>query len=178
VVIHRSLFSSARADWETPPALYGLLNRQFSFTLDVCATRQSRKCRRYFSPAVDGLRQRWRGCCWMNPPYGRAIAAWVKKAFEEGRKGATVVCLLPARTDTAWWHDHVMKGTEIRLLKGRLTFVGAPSPAPFPSAVVVFRRNPAPAVAPRVVSWNWRAVVPTGPPAGAHHGRSSSALLS
>ncbi len=93
----------------------------------------------------------------MNPPYGRAIGGWVRKAREESLSGAIVVSLLPARTDTAWWHDDVMRAQEIRLLRGRLTFVGAPSPAPFPSAIVIFDGNQKPALRPRVVSWDWRA---------------------
>ena len=153
------LFASARADWATPPELFGRLDREFSFTLDVCATPDNKKCPRYFTPAIDGLRQRWTGCCWMNPPYGRAIGAWVRKAREESRRDATVVSLLPARTDTAWWHGDVMRAREIRLLRGRLTFVGAPSPAPFPSAIVIFggRGLPATDAPPRVVGWDWRA---------------------
>jgi hypothetical protein len=97
----------------------------------------------------------------MNPPYGRAIGTWVRKAREEALKGVKVVSLLPARTDTAWWHDDVMRAQEIRLLRGRLTFVGAPSPAPFPSAVVIFDGNRNPALTPRVVSWDWRALAPS-----------------
>jgi site-specific DNA-methyltransferase (adenine-specific) len=156
MVIHRALFSSARTNWETPPALFAFLDREFRFTLDVCATRATRKCRGFFTPIDDGLRQRWTGSCWMNPPYGRAIARWVRKAYAESRRGARVVCLLPVRTDTAWWQDIVMRAASIRLLRGRITFVGAASPAPFPSAVVIFdhRRRIAPV---RVTGWDWRA---------------------
>jgi site-specific DNA-methyltransferase (adenine-specific) len=157
VSLERALFSSARADWETPSGLFARLDWEFSFTPDDCAMAANAKCGRYFTPAVDGLRQRWRGRCWMNPPYGWAIGAWVRKARAESLRGATVVSLLPARTDTAWWHDVVMRAQEIRLLRGRLTFVGAASPAPFPSALVIFdghRRRTCP---PRVVSWDWRA---------------------
>src|SRR4051812_30945424 len=104
-----ALFSSARAAWQTPGELFAVLHREFRFTLDVCATLRNRKCRRCFTPRQNGLRQKWTGSCWMNPPYGRHIGRWVKKAHQESQSGATVVCLLPARTDTTWWHDHVMK---------------------------------------------------------------------
>ncbi len=87
---------------------------------------------------MDGLALTWLGTCWMNPPYGRKIGQWVRKAYESSLLGATVVCLLPARTDTAWWHDYVVKG-EIRFLRGRLKFGGQKNSAPFPSAVVVYR---------------------------------------
>jgi site-specific DNA-methyltransferase (adenine-specific) len=152
----RALFGSARTEWETPADLFALLDREFSFTLDVCATWANRKCAAYFSRAKDGLRQGWFGTCWMNPPYGRAIAAWVKKAHREAGRGATIVCLLPARTDTVWWQDTVMKAREIRLLRGRITFVGATAPAPFPSAVAIFKNTHSRRIGPHVVAWNWR----------------------
>lgn len=177
MTIASALFSSAKAEWETPPVLFQLLNREFSFTLDVCATPANRKCAKYFTPKQDGLRQCWSGACWMNPPYGRTIGVWVQKAHQESQGGATVVSLLPSRTDTAWWQDHVMKAREIRLLRGRLTFVGATAPAPFPSAIAIFDRRRSRSARPRVMSWDWRAVVPTGHPAGSHYGRPSSAFF-
>ena len=85
----------------------------------------------------DGLQQNWTGMCWMNPPYGKEIGKWLKKAYESSINGAIVVCLIPARTDTAWWHDYVMKG-KIRFIRGRLKFGGNKNSAPFPSAIVVF----------------------------------------
>ncbi len=132
-------FSSKTCVWETPKQLFEKLDSEFNFTLDVCALPENAKCRRYFTPQKDGLKQVWSGVCWMNPPYGREIGKWVEKAFKSAKAGATVVCLLPARTDTAWWHNFVMEAFEIRFLRGRLRFVGAESSAPFPSAVVVFR---------------------------------------
>jgi len=135
-------FLSERLDWETPPDLFVGLDREFRFTLDVCATEKNRKVRRFFSPEDDGLSRDWsRDRCWMNPPYGREIPKWMKKAYEESLKGALVVCLVPARTDTAWWHDYAAKG-KVRFLRGRLRFVGAPHCAPFPSAIVVFLPRP------------------------------------
>jgi phage N-6-adenine-methyltransferase len=131
-------FSSKRDDWETPQDLFDELDAEFHFTLDVCATPRNAKCDRYFTPDDDGLAQRWEGVCWCNPPYGREIGRWMRKAFESAQQGATVVCLVPARTDTKWWHEYAKKG-ERRELKGRIKFVGAKHPAPFPSVVVVFR---------------------------------------
>lgn len=137
----RPLFSSATDLWETPLDLFQELDAEFGFTLDVCAVPANAKCRKFFSPAEDSLKQRWTGMCWMNPPYGRTIGTWVKKAWESAHDGATVVCLLPARTDTKWWHDYVARASEIRYIRGRLRFGTANSGAPFPSAVVVFRKQ-------------------------------------
>jgi len=137
--MNSSLHFSSKTDlWETPADFFARLDEEFHFTLDVCALPENAKCRRFFTPEEDGLRQAWHGCCWMNPPYGRTIGAWMRKAWEESRRGATVVCLVPARTDTAWWHDYAAKG-EIRFLRGRLKFGHAKSSAPFPSAIVIFR---------------------------------------
>jgi len=135
----RPLFSSATDLWETPLDLFQELDAEFGFTLDVCALPTNAKCRKFFSPAEDSLKQRWTGTCWMNPPYGRNIGSWVRKAWESSRDGATVVCLLPARTDTKWWHEYVAHASEIRYVRGRLRFGKAVNSAPFPSAVVVFR---------------------------------------
>ena len=131
-------FSAGTDLWATPWALFRQLDAEFNFDRDVCALAENAKCDRYFSPAEDGLRQEWRGVCWMNPPYGRGIGRWVQKAYESSIDGATVVCLVPARTDTGWWHDYVMRG-EVRFLRGRVHFGDSKNPAPFPSAVVVFR---------------------------------------
>ena len=133
-----AIFSSVRHDWETPQSLFDELNREFGFEVDVCATEANAKCQRFFSKNDDGLQKRWTGVCWMNPPYGREIGAWMQKAYTESQIGATVVCLVPARTDTRWWHDFAVLG-EIRYLRGRVRFVGAKANAPFPSAVVIFR---------------------------------------
>ncbi|TDI81162.1 MAG: adenine methyltransferase [Caldithrix sp.] len=130
-------FSSRRNSWETPQALFDKLNEEFYFELDVCATLENAKCKKYYSPAEDGLKQEWKGVCWMNPPYGREIGKWLKKAYESALAGTTVVCLVPARTDTAWWFDYCVRG-EIRFIKGRLKFGGSMNAAPFPSAIIVF----------------------------------------
>lgn len=134
-------YSSATEVWATPQGFFDKYNRIFNFEVDVCALAENAKCERYFTPEQDGLRQEWVGVCWMNPPYGRQIGLWVKKAYEAACAGnAIVVCLLPARTDTAWWHDYCIYG-EIEFIRGRLKFGGSPHSAPFPSALVVF--NPA-----------------------------------
>lgn len=132
-------FSSATDEWPTPQKLFDALDAEFGFTLDPCATKANAKCRRYFTKEEDGLRQDWADeTVFMNPPYGRAIGRWMAKAYAASRAGATVVCLVPARTDTTWWHRYAMKG-QIRLLKGRIRFEGGRHSAPFPSAIVVFR---------------------------------------
>lgn len=133
-------FKSEKMDWATPPEVWALLNAEFGFTLDVCALPENAKVPRYFTPDDNGLEQQWEGVCWMNPPYGREIGAWMRKAKSEASAGrATVVCLVPSRTDTAWWHDNVQGHAEVRFLRGRVRFVGAQHSAPFPSAIVVYR---------------------------------------
>lgn len=133
------MFSSATDDWATPQDFFDKLNREFRFDLDVCASEGNAKCAAFFTKDQDGLSQDWRGACWMNPPYGRGIGAWMKKAYLSTREnGATVVCLVPARTDTRWWHDYAALG-EVFFIPGRLKFGGAKHGAPFPCAVVVFR---------------------------------------
>lgn len=134
-------FSSETDMWATPQHLFDQLNEKFRFETDVCATAENAKCSEFYTVEQNGLVQDWRGVCWMNPPYGRTIGAWVKKAHDSAvQNGATVVCLVPARTDTKWWHEHCMHG-EITFIRGRLKFGKATNPAPFPSAVVVFRPN-------------------------------------
>lgn len=135
------MFSSATDLWSTPQDFFDKLNAEFNFELDVCATHENHKCEHYFVESDDGLAQAWKGTCWMNPPYGREIGKWVKKAYQESHLGCKVVCLLPARTDTAWWHDYCVKG-EIRFIRGRLKFGGQKNSAPFPSAVVIFEAQP------------------------------------
>ena len=134
----KALFSSSTDMWETPQDFFNKVNAEYNFTLDVCATADNTKCEKYFDKEVDGLAQEWVGTCWCNPPYGREIINWVKKAYESSLKGATVVCLVPARTDTKWWHEYAMKG-EIIFIRGRLKFNGHRNSAPFPSALVVFK---------------------------------------
>jgi len=132
-------FSSKTDDWATPQDFFDNLNKTFNFTLDPCASHENHKCAKYYTKDDDGLSKSWEGeTAFMNPPYGREIGKWVKKAYDES-KHATVVCLIPARTDTAYWHDYCMKG-EITFIRGRLKFGNSKQSAPFPSAVVVFKR--------------------------------------
>jgi phage N-6-adenine-methyltransferase len=131
---------SQRHDWETPPAVFAEYDAEFHFTLDVCATAATAKCARFFSPEDDGLEQDWgREICWMNPPYGTQIGFWMAKAYLSSLAGATVVCLVPSRTDTLWWHAWVQGKGDVRVRKGRITFVGAPNSAGFPSVAVIYR---------------------------------------
>lgn len=133
------MFSSETDMWATPQEFFNQLDKVFRFETDVCALPENAKCQQYYTPDTDGLQQQWTGVCWMNPPYGREIGKWVEKAFRSAKdNGATVVCLLPARVDTRWWHDYCGNG-EVKFLKGRLKFGNATNSAPFPSAVVVFR---------------------------------------
>lgn len=131
-------FSSKTPEWPTPLAFFQEQDRRWKFTIDVCATAENAKCARFFTEEQDGLRQSWTGeRCWMNPPYGRAIGHWMRKAWEESQRGALVVCLVPARTDTGWWHDYAIRGA-VTYIRGRLKFGDGKNSAPFPSALVVF----------------------------------------
>lgn len=134
-------FSTKTQEWATPQDLFDRLNSEFKFTLDPCCTDENAKCVRHYTELDDGLSKDWAGeVVFMNPPYGRTIGKWVKKARNESAKfrGATVVALLPARTDTAWWHDYVIN-YEVRFIRGRLKFGGHKNSAPFPSAIVIFK---------------------------------------
>lgn len=138
----KTMFSSATDLWATPQDFYDRLHAEFDFELDPCCNEDNHKCWKYFTEEVDGLSQDWAPyTTFMNPPYGKVIGDWIRKAYEESCKGATVVILIPARTDTRYWHDYVMKAAEIRFVKGRLKFGEGKNSAPFPSAVVVFREH-------------------------------------
>jgi len=135
------MFSSKTDLWATPQEFFDELDSEFSFTLDPCATPENAKCQKYYTEKENGLNQDWAGeTVFCNPPYGRAIKDWVKKCYEESRKShTTVVMLIPARTDTAYFHDYIYhKAREVRFIRGRLKFENATNSAPFPSMVVVF----------------------------------------
>jgi site-specific DNA-methyltransferase (adenine-specific) len=135
-----AMFSSACGDWETPQGLFNELNKEFGFTLDACATAETAKCAEFYTLADNGLGCPWPGTVFVNPPYGSGITAWIAKGYSEARVwGHTVVMLLPSRTDTAWFHEYVLRADEIRFIRGRLKFSGWHTSAPFPSMVVVFR---------------------------------------
>lgn len=135
------MFSSKTDSWSTPQAFYDALNKEFSFTLDPCADELNHKCDTYFTEIDDGLLMDWGGYrVFCNPPYGRAISAWVEKCYVESKKpNTTVVMLIPARTDTSYFHKYIYHiAKEIRFIKGRLKFGDSKNSAPFPSMVVVF----------------------------------------
>lgn len=148
------MFSRSTDEWATPQDTFEALHREFDFQLDAAASHENTKCEQFMSQDMDALRQDWfevvewcdTQAVWLNPPYSKC-REFIAKAAEEARKGCTVVCLVPSRTDTRWWHDYVWDreqhrprpGVEVRFLKGRLKFGGATSGAPFPSVVVVFR---------------------------------------
>lgn len=138
---NKLMFSSKSDEWETPQEFFDKLDQAFGFSLDACALSENAKCERFFTPEDDGLKQRWAGTVWCNPPYGRAIGKWVRKAYESWKGGTTVVMLLPARTDTKWFHDYIYKQAEVIFVKGRLKFGGCKNPAPFPSMVVIYRKD-------------------------------------
>ena len=134
-------FSSKTNQWSTPNELFNTLNKEFQFTLDPCATKENAKCKKYYTKKENGLIQDWSNeIVFMNPPYGREIKHWIQKAYEESLKGAIVVCLVPARTDTIYWHNYCLKG-KVRFIKGRLKFGNSKNSAPFPSAIVVFTQK-------------------------------------
>ena len=135
------MFSSKTGKWATPQEFYNKLDWRFGpFDLDPCACPDNAKCANFYTEAEDGLSKSWEGTTsFVNPPYGRGIDKWIKKAYEESRKDKTkVVMLIPARTDTKYWHQYVMKADEVHFVKGRLKFGDSENSAPFPSAVVVF----------------------------------------
>ena len=133
------VFSSTTDLWATPQDFFDELNEEFEFTLDPCATPDNAKCAKFFTKEQDGLKQDWTGeRVFCNPPYGRAIGAWVKKCHDEAQKGTLVVMLIPARTDTSYFHDYIYHKAEIRFIRGRLKFGGASQGAPFPSMVVIY----------------------------------------
>jgi len=189
------MFSSKNKNFDTPQWLYRKLSTEFFFNLDVCASHDNTKCISYLSEKQDALSFDWssfkhlNGICWMNPPYGRSIGKWMKKAYQESLKGCTVVCLVPARTDTNWWWKWVLNAKEIRFLKGRLIFgsdaywswiwdqeylpdskgvlkkntlfkqYGKKNSAPFPSAIVVFNNELKQFAKPNITWCDWRGEI-------------------
>ena len=137
--ITSGMMTSATPEWATPQKFFDGLAQEFDgFLLDVCARRKNAKCERYYTEKDDGLRQAWSRKNWMNPPYGREIGRWVRKAHEESLRGNLTVALLPARTDTAWFQDYIYRKHRISFVRGRLKFNDGRNPAPFPSMVVIF----------------------------------------
>lgn len=143
---NEALFSSLKTDYETPDVLFNYWNDIFEFDLDAAANETNAKCPFYITEEWDTLTTCWGGRgtkVWLNPPYGRGIGKFTAKALEETECGVTTVCLLPARTDTRWWHDTVKDHADyIQYIKGRLTFKGMESGAPFPSAIAIYFAKP------------------------------------
>lgn len=154
-------FQSSDKEWETPDSLFKPLEKEFNIVLDVCANASNAKCKAFFDKAINSFTASWHlandiagsddSACWMNPPYGRSIEGWVRKAHEESLKGVTTVALLPARTDTSWFHNYINNKEEVRFIKGRVKFVGATSSAPFPSMIVIFRPKET-----NTLKWLWK----------------------
>jgi phage N-6-adenine-methyltransferase len=136
-------FQLSRTDlWSTPINLFRRLDKEFNFTLDVCAVKENAKCKHYFTKEDNGLTKLWFGRCWMNPPYGKIISLWLEKAYKSLEFDTEiVVCLIPVRTDAPWWHKYVMKASEVRFITRRVAFGNTEVPAPFPSAIVVYSKT-------------------------------------
>lgn len=137
----KACLSSKTDNWATPQDFFDKLNEEFHFTLDPCADEENHKCDLFYTREQDGLSYDWGGhSVFCNPPYGKEIADWVRYSYEQSRKpNTTVVMLIPARTDTRYFHDYIYGKAEIRFIRGRLKFGDATSAAPFPSMVVVYR---------------------------------------
>ena len=135
--MNKTLFSSATCEWSTPQEVFDKLNEEFHFTLDPCCTHENAKCEKHYTKEQDGLTQDWTGeTVFCNPPYGRDMPKWIKKCAEHN---GVAVMLIPARTDTAAFHDYIYNKAEIRFIRGRLKFGGSKNSAPFPSMIVVFK---------------------------------------
>lgn len=139
-MISPALFSSRSEEWPTPLDFFHMLDDEFRFSLDPCCTKESAKAGKYFTIDDDGLSHSWAGeTVFMNPPYGRKIGTWIEKAYTEGlQKSTVVICLIPSRTDTKYFHEFIMRAKEIRLIRGRLKYGDGKGSAPFPSIVVIF----------------------------------------
>lgn len=145
-MITKGLMSSNTNEWSTPQELFDELNAEFHFTLDPASTHQNAKCKKHFTMEDDGLSKDWKNeTVFCNPPYGREIPKWVQKCHDEWKKNnITVVMLIPARTDTRYFHDFIYKKAELRFIKGRVKFIDENGDdsgcAPFPSMIVIFNK--------------------------------------
>jgi site-specific DNA-methyltransferase (adenine-specific) len=138
--MNKVMYSSKKQDWETPQDLFNKLDKEFNFTLDPCANDKNHKCKKYYTIKDNGLKQSWKGeTVFCNPPYGREIKKWVKKCYEESKNNDTkIVMLIPARTDTKYFHDYIYHKAKLRFIKGRLKFSNSKNSAPFPSMLVIY----------------------------------------
>lgn len=143
-------FYNSSKEWEAPDTLFQPLKKEFNIILDLCASAENTKCKAFIDRKTNSFSTSWstlldtikvedNAAAWLNPPYGRGIDKWVKRASEEAAKGATIVALLPARTDTSWFHNYIYNKHEVRFLKSRVKFVDAKAPVPFPSMIVIFK---------------------------------------
>ncbi|MBQ6503243.1 MAG: hypothetical protein IJI57_04955 [Flexilinea sp.] len=132
---------SGKDDWGTPKKLFEYLDKEWHFELDPCANDRNHLCEKYYTKAEDGLSQDWEGKrVYMNPPYGRETGKWIEKAYRESVKGASVVCLIPARPDTSYWHNWIFPyASKIQFIQGRLHYSDGKEGCPFPSAIVIFQ---------------------------------------
>jgi len=136
--------TSNSQEWETPQYLFDELNLEFKFEVDLCASKLNKKCYAFLDKqknALDWVWSAWWKSGWLNPPFGRDVGQWIQKAYEESLEGMTVVCLVPARVDTKWFHEFVLGKAEIRFVKGRLNFSGAKHNAPFPCMILIFKQR-------------------------------------
>lgn len=143
MALQKAMVSSKDNTWETPWKFFNELDKEFFFTLDPCAEDKTAKCSNYYTAETNGLNKDWsKDTVFMNPPYGGHTATWIKKALDESRKGAVVVCLIVSSSDRSYWHDYIFPyASEIRFIRGRIKFGNADSTAPFASAVVIFDKN-------------------------------------
>ena len=141
--ITKGLTSTGNIVAETPKYLFDKISSIFNFSLDVCALPENAKCESYYTPEDDGLSKPWRGGVWCNPPYGREISSWVRKAYEESQKeyNSFVLMLLPARTDTKWWWEYVQGKATLFFIKGRVKFGDHNVGAPFPSVLALYMKE-------------------------------------
>ena len=141
--ITKGLTSTGNIVAETPKYLFDKISSIFNFSLDVCALPENAKCENYYTPKDDGLSKPWMGGVWCNPPYGREISSWVKKAYEESQKeyNSFVLMLLPARTDTKWWWEYVQGKATLFFIKGRVKFGDHNVGAPFPSVLALYMKE-------------------------------------
>lgn len=136
----KAMFTSGRDDWRTPTAMFDALNKEFFFNVDLCADENNHLCAEYYTKDRDGLNADLRGKrVFCNPPYGKTLGKWVRKCAES--KAEVAVMLIPARTDTAWFHDYVWGKAEVRFIRRRIRFDGSTTDAPFPSMIVIFKED-------------------------------------
>jgi len=139
-------FSSSRQDWATPQSLFAKVDQEFSFTLDAAASDENTKVLdSYFTEKDNAFSKSWgNNTVWLNPPYGgknKSLQEWVRKAYKESCSGATVVMLIPARTNTNWFHDLALGKGEVRFVRGRPKFGDVTHGLPQPLCYVIFRPN-------------------------------------